>query len=69
MGDVALAVQFHPEVTDAIHESWIADTAEQLANVGIDEDEWRAQRDLYNPPMQDASAAMLSEWLVSVENR
>lgn len=63
IGDFALAVQFHPEVTAAMHEDWTLDSSDQFAEEGIDEDEWRALGRELNPPMQVASRAMLSEWL------
>lgn len=63
IGDFALAVQFHPEVTDEMHDAWSEDTASLLASEGIDRGDWRRLRDEHNPPMQDASRAMFGEWL------
>jgi GMP synthase (glutamine-hydrolysing) len=66
IGDFALAVQFHPEVTDAMHDVWTEDTEGLLEREGVDRDEWRRLRDENNPAMQDASRAMFSEWLDSL---
>lgn len=63
VGDFGLAVQFHPEVTDAMHDAWSDDREGLLVTEGVDRDEWRRLRDEYNPPMQDASRAMFGEWL------
>ena len=69
IGDFALGVQFHPEVTDAMHDDWTQDTQSSLAREGITVEQWRALRDRYNPAMQDVSARMFSEWLDGVEQR
>lgn len=63
IGDFALAVQFHPEVTAEMHEEWTVNSAELFAQEGIDAQEWRALGRQHNPAMQVASRAMLSEWL------
>lgn len=63
VGDFGLAVQFHPEVTDAMHDAWSEDTEGLLADEGVDRGEWRRLRDENNPPMQEASRAMFGEWL------
>lgn len=67
IGDFALGVQFHPEVTDEMHDDWTADTASELRAHGIMIEAWRALRDEHNAAMQVASAAMFTEWLNSVE--
>lgn len=61
--DFGLALQFHPEVTEPMHEYWTEHTADFLAEQGIDPVEWRRQRDEFSPPMQRASQAMFGEWL------
>jgi GMP synthase (glutamine-hydrolysing) len=66
IGDFALAVQFHPEVTDDMHEAWTEDTDGLLEAEGIDRAEWRRQREANNPAMQRASRAMFGEWLESL---
>lgn len=63
LGDFGLAVQFHPEVTDAMHEAWTMDTDGLLEREGVDRAEWRRQRDENSPAMQRASRAMFGEWL------
>lgn len=67
IGDFALAVQFHPEVTDTMHEEWTRESDELFAENDVDADEWRALGRIHNPPMQAASRAMLSEWLDDVQ--
>lgn len=66
IGDFALAVQFHPEVNDEMHEVWTQGSRELFAENGVDDDEWRALGRIHNPPMQVASRAMFSEWLDAV---
>ena len=63
IGDWALAVQFHPEVTPAMHEVWLRASAAELTSAGLDPDALRAERELYAATMQDASRALFSEWL------
>lgn len=63
IGDFALAVQFHPEVTDGMHEVWTLNSDELFAQEGVDADEWRALGRANNPRMQVASRAMFSEFL------
>ena len=69
VGDFALGVQFHPEVTDAMHDDWTADTASELRAHGITVEAWRALRDEHNATMQAASAAIFTEWLDAIEQR
>jgi GMP synthase (glutamine-hydrolysing) len=59
----ALAVQFHPEVTDEMHERWLADGATSLAEQNLDADALRNERARYSAAMQDASRRAFSEWL------
>ncbi|WP_158861930.1 glutamine amidotransferase [Leifsonia sp. AG29] len=63
IGDFALAVQFHPEVTDEMHEAWVADGYNELDELAIDPDALRRDRELYSARMQEASRAAFSEWL------
>src|SRR5690606_35138305 len=67
IGDFGLGVQFHPEVTDAMHDVWTADTSSELAREGITVEQWRALRDEHNAAMQHVSVAMVTEWLGAVE--
>lgn len=69
IGDFALGVQFHPEVTDAMHDDWTNDTRSALAREGITVEHWRALRDRHNDAMQRVSGAMFTEWLADVEQR
>ena len=66
LGDYALAVQFHPELTGTMYEEWIEDGAAQLAAQGIDPDDLLAERDRYGADMERAASAMLDEWLAGL---
>lgn len=66
IGDFALAVQFHPEVTDEMHETWVADGYNELDEQAIDPEALRRDRELYSARMQEASRAAFSEWLESL---
>lgn len=63
IGDFALAVQFHPEVTEEMHERWVADGTDELAQHALHPDELRRDRDAYSAAMQVASRAAFAEWL------
>ncbi len=66
IGDFALAVQFHPEVTDEMHETWVTDGYNELDEQAIDPEALRRDRELYSARMQEASRAAFSEWLESL---
>jgi GMP synthase (glutamine-hydrolysing) len=59
----ALAVQFHPEVTDEMHEVWLAASEAEVADEGFAPADLRLERERYSAGMQGASRAMFSEWL------
>jgi GMP synthase (glutamine-hydrolysing) len=59
----ALAIQFHPEMTDEMYRQWLADGRESVAKQGLTEDELLAESARLNARMQDASADMLKTWL------
>jgi GMP synthase (glutamine-hydrolysing) len=63
LGDYALAVQFHPELSAEMYDSWIAEGLEELAVLGIEPDDLRREALAKGPAMQAASVAMFSEWL------
>jgi GMP synthase (glutamine-hydrolysing) len=63
IGDFALAVQFHPEVTDEMHEQWVADGYNELDEHALDPDALRGDRAAYSSGMQEASRRAFSEWL------
>lgn len=69
IGDFALAVQFHPEVTDEMHEAWVEDGYNELDEHAIDPEALRRDRELYSARMQEASRAAFSEWLEALEAR
>jgi GMP synthase (glutamine-hydrolysing) len=63
IGNWALAVQFHPEVTDEMHEDWLASSAGEVSAEGLDLTSLRQERERYSKRMQEASRRMFSEWL------
>jgi GMP synthase (glutamine-hydrolysing) len=67
IGDFALAVQFHPEVTDEMHETWVADGYNELDELSIDPEGLRRDREQHSARMQEASRAAFSEWLSSLD--
>ena len=57
-GDWLLAVQFHPEVDDAIHEDWLREWGDELPEYGLDAaSSCASERASYGPRAQAASAA------------
>lgn len=69
IGNWALAVQFHPEVTDAMHEEWLRASESEVEAEGLDPEHLRAERARYSAAMQDASRRMFSEWLDGLDPR
>jgi GMP synthase (glutamine-hydrolysing) len=69
IGNWALAVQFHPEVTDEMHEVWLSASEAEVAAEGFDPENLRRDRERYSGGMQDASRAMFSEWLDGLDPR
>lgn len=64
-----LAVQFHPEVTDEMHEDWVTLWGDELPEYGHTRDSLRADRARYSARMQEASRALLGEYLDGLETR
>ncbi|MCU1634833.1 MAG: glutamine amidotransferase [Cryobacterium sp.] len=69
IGNWALAVQFHPEVTDEMHEDWLRSSATELEKEGLDAEELRRDRERYSAGMQEASRLMFSEWLAGLDSK
>jgi GMP synthase (glutamine-hydrolysing) len=67
--DWALAVQFHPETTPEMHETWLADSHDWVEDAGYDLEALRRERDEHSDAMQVASRAMLTEWLANLEKK
>ncbi len=67
IGNWALAVQFHPEVTEEMHEVWLAASEAEVAAEGYAPTDLRLERDRYSAGMQAASRAMFSEWLAGLD--
>lgn len=63
LGDYALAVQFHPELTADMYEAWIVGGLGELAALEIEPDDLRRDAVAHGPAMEAASVAMFSEWL------
>jgi GMP synthase (glutamine-hydrolysing) len=63
IGEWLLAVQFHPEVTDEIHEEWLREWGDELPEYGLTREQLREQRGSYGPAANAASAALLGEYL------
>ncbi len=63
IGGFALAVQFHPEVTDEMHERWLLDGYNELSGEELDADALRAERYRFSASMQEASRRAFGEWL------
>lgn len=63
IGDTILALQCHPEVTEAKLRLWYASGKSELAEVGKTVDEMRAEAELYNKTLSKQAALFLNEWL------
>ncbi|MFB2586418.1 glutamine amidotransferase-related protein [Herbiconiux liukaitaii] len=63
IGGWLLAVQFHPELTDAMHEQWVVSDAAYLERHGIDPATLRTERAQHGAALQEASARLLGEYL------
>jgi GMP synthase (glutamine-hydrolysing) len=66
IGSWALAVQFHPEVTAEMHDTWLASSGDELQSEGLDPHMLRHERDQHSDAMQSASRALFSEWLAAL---
>lgn len=62
-GDWLLAVQFHPELTDAMHEDWLVRGERYVEAAGYSPAALRAERAAHGAAQQAASAAMLRDYL------
>src|SRR5918993_315013 len=69
IGEWLLAVQFHPEVTDEIHEEWLREWGDELPEYGLTREQLREQRASYGPAANAASAALLGEYLEGLTAR
>jgi len=63
IGDYALAVQFHPEVTAAGLESWYVGHAAELSSAGISAAGLRADAHRYGEALEGASKPFFNRWL------
>ncbi|WP_419818171.1 glutamine amidotransferase-related protein [Glaciibacter flavus] len=69
IGDWLLAVQFHPEVTSAMHDEWVGLWSDELPEYGQDAESMARDRDRYSAAMQDASRALLGDYLAGLRSR
>jgi len=63
VGDCALALQFHPEVSAAGLESWYVGHACELHHAGISAAYLRSQANLYGAALEAAAARFWNQWL------
>lgn len=63
LGNWGLAIQFHPEMTPAMHETWLADGSRTLEKLGVPAESLEEENELYNHAMEQASEAMLHDYL------
>ncbi|GAA1779625.1 glutamine amidotransferase-related protein [Agromyces lapidis] len=68
-GDWLLAVQFHPEVDDEIHEDWLDAWGDELPEYGLSRERLRADHAEHGPRAQAASARLLGEYLDALPTR
>ena len=70
LGNHALALQFHAEVTPSGLEGWyIGHVGELAATSGLSVAELRADSEYYGPALERAGAALLDEWLANAPGR
>ncbi|MBM7503223.1 gamma-glutamyl-gamma-aminobutyrate hydrolase family protein [Agromyces aurantiacus] len=62
-GDWMLAVQFHPEVTPAIHEDWLAAWGDELPEYDLTVERMRELQTSCGPDAEAASRAIIGEFL------
>ena len=67
VGDWALAVQFHPETTPEMHETWLEDAHAWVEDAGYDLGALRVEGETHIAAMQGASQDMLRDWLANLE--
>jgi GMP synthase (glutamine-hydrolysing) len=67
IGDFALGLQFHPEVTAAGLESWYVGHACELNHAGISPAHLRAAACEYSPALEAAAPRFWDLWLDSIE--
>jgi GMP synthase (glutamine-hydrolysing) len=67
IGDFALGLQFHPEVTAADLESWYVGHACELNHAGISPAQLRAAACEYSPALVAAAARFWQLWLDTIE--
>ena len=62
-GDNCLALQFHPEASEAMVRGWLAKGTAAVAAAGYDMDEILAEVARWAPGAERAGAAMMEVWL------
>jgi GMP synthase (glutamine-hydrolysing) len=66
IGDFALALQFHPEVTAAGLESWYVGHASELHHAGISAADLRSAAQKHASALEEAAGRFFNSWLESV---
>ena len=69
IGEWMLAVQFHPELTDEMHEEWLTGDLRYVTDAGYAPEALRADRARHGAAMQEASARMLADYLEHLPSR
>jgi hypothetical protein len=52
-----------------MHEKWLSDSREWVESAGYDMEALRREREEHSDAMQEASRAMLTEWLANLEKK
>ena len=65
VGDYALGLQFHPEVTAERLERWLVGHSSELAHARIDVRELRAQSHAFAPVLETAAQLLWQQWLMA----
>lgn len=63
IGSWMLAVQFHPELTDEMHEQWLTSDLSYVTTAGYSPDGLRAERARFGGAMQSVSQRLLADYL------
>jgi GMP synthase (glutamine-hydrolysing) len=66
IGAGVLALQFHPEVDEAMLETWIAANGDELARAGVDANGLRTHARELEPSIAPRANALLGAWLENV---
>lgn len=65
-GDNAIAIQFHPEVTELKFERWYVKYKDELAEMGTPVEYMRAEAHKYADKLRERNRVFFTEWLTKV---